>query len=44
MTLSIMALDVKCCYAECHDLFLIMLNVFKLSVVMLNVIYVKCHK
>ena len=38
MTFSIMSLDVECCYAQCNDLFIIiMLNVFMLSVVMLNV-------
>jgi hypothetical protein len=38
MTLSIMALDVECCYAESRDLFIVMLNIFMLSVVMLNVV------
>ncbi len=38
MTLSIMALDVECCYAESRDLLIIMLNIFMLSVVMLNVV------
>ncbi len=28
----------KCCYAECHDLFIVMLNVVMLSVVIPNVI------
>ncbi len=38
MALSIMALDTECHYAECHDLFFIILNDSMLSVVMLSVI------
>jgi len=30
----------ECCYAEYHDLFLVMLKVLMLSVVMLNVVMV----
>ncbi len=37
MTLGIMTLDIECCYAECYDLLIIMLNVVRLSVVLLNV-------
>jgi hypothetical protein len=33
-----MALDIECSYAECHDLFIIMLNVIMLSVVLLSAI------
>ncbi len=38
MTLSITTLDIECCYAECPDLFIIILNVLMQGVVMLNVI------
>jgi hypothetical protein len=38
MKLRTMTLDIECCYAECHDFFIIMLNVVMPSVVMLNVV------
>ncbi len=38
VTLSMLALNVECCYAEYHALDIIMLNVIMLSVVMLNVV------
>ncbi len=38
MTLSIMALNMKCCYAECRNLFIVMLSVIMLNVVMLNLV------
>ncbi len=38
MALSIMALDTECHYAECHDLFFIILNDSMLSVIILNVV------
>ncbi len=38
MTLSIMVLDVECCYATFRDLLIIILNVIMLSVIMLNVV------
>jgi hypothetical protein len=33
-----MAMDVECCYAECRDLVIIMLNVIMLSVVLLSAV------
>jgi hypothetical protein len=38
MTLSFMAMDVECSYAECRDLVIIMLNVIMLSVALLSAI------
>jgi hypothetical protein len=38
MILIKMTLIIECCYAECRDLFIIMLNVSMLSVIRLSVI------
>ncbi len=38
MTLSKTALCIACHYAQCHDLFILILNVVMLSVIMLSVI------
>jgi hypothetical protein len=35
---TIMALNVESCYAECHDLFIIILNVVMLRMVMLSLV------
>jgi hypothetical protein len=41
MTLSIISLDIKDCYAECNELFTIMLIVDMLSVIMVSVIMLR---
>ncbi len=38
MTLSITTLCIKCHYAECHSLIIVMLNVIKLSVAILKIL------
>ncbi len=38
MTASITTFCIKSHYAECHDLFIAMLNDFMLSVIMLNIV------
>ncbi len=38
MTISITTFCIKCDFAECRNLFIVMLNVFMLSVAILNVI------
>jgi hypothetical protein len=38
MTVSTTTFCIKCYYAECRDVFIVMLDVMMLSVVMLNVV------
>jgi len=43
MTLSTMALNIACCYAECRDYFAAIMSVIMLNVVMLSVVAPKTH-